>query len=141
MSSIPRFESEFLEGLAFAFRKRRKSLSHRSSAPECVKVYELVGDNRMERLEIYLPKCGKAMLRLHAWPDRQIWLDARQPTKMGWAWAWTREGRLSGSCGAQEAFGALEETFDRLFEMTSSRTIELSEPWATLIANGPKPVR
>ncbi|MGA7713873.1 MAG: hypothetical protein WCA81_18415 [Rhizomicrobium sp.] len=141
MSNAPRFESEFLEGLAFAFRKRRKSLSHRASGAECVKVYELVGDERMERLEIYLPKYGKVMLRLHAWPDRKIWLDARQSTKKGWAWAWTREGRLLGSSGAPEAIAALETTFDRLFEMTSSRTNELSEPWATLIANGPKPVR
>lgn len=141
MNQSVHFESEFLEELSIAYRKRRKSLSHRASSADLAKTYELVETERMERLEIYLPNYDKVVLRLHAWPDRSIWLDARRSSKQGWVWSWTHEGRLLRSHGAKEVIEALEETLDTLFEMNSLRTQELSGPWNALLAQGPKEVR
>ena len=135
----PRFQDEFLESLAVSFRKRRKSLSHRTRRAEVAKVYELVDGKKLERLEIDLVKYDEASLRLHAWPDRLIWLDARRLTKKGWAWSWTREGRLLGE--PRLVIAALEQTLDILFEMDASRTRELDGPWSQLLARGPIEIR
>lgn len=138
MSNDPRFDSEFLEELALAFRKRRKALRHKATGAGYAKVYERIGDEKVERLEIHLPKHDGALLRLHAWPDRMIWLDARRSAKTGWAWSWTKEGRLLGTCSAVDAVQTLEATFDHLFEMTAAQVDELSEPWNALLAGGPR---
>ena len=141
MNQFPRFDSEFLEGLAFAFRKRRKALSHRAQSAEYAKVYELIEGEKTERLEIHLPYFDWGLLRLHAWPDRQIWLDARRSAKKGWAWKWTYDGRLLGNCAASDVIKALEDTLDPLPRMDSSRTHELSGPWSRLLATGPREVK
>src|SRR3954468_7139072 len=129
MSSSPRFQDDFLESVAFAFRKRRKALSHRARHAEFAKVYELMGAEKLERLEIDLAKYDGASLRLWAWPDRQIWLDARLLAKTGWVWSWTHEGRLLGERSAADAIKALEHTYDMLYEMDAVRASTLSEPW------------
>lgn len=136
---IPLFESEFLENVARAFRKRRKALSHRTTRADYAKVYDVKGTERHERLEIYLDelRLRGALLRLHAWQNRWIWLDARRGTKTGWAWSWSLEGRLLGECSGQNVIEALEETHDLLYQMDSSRTPELSEPWKKLLGRGP----
>src|ERR1700687_369405 len=110
MNQSPRFQDAFLENVAVAFRKRRKSLSHRAESAEYAKVYEVAGTRKTERLEVHLPMWDWGLLRLHAWPDRMIWLDACRPSKKGWVWAWTYEGRLLGECAASDVIKALEET-------------------------------
>jgi hypothetical protein len=141
MSNAPRFDSEFLESVAFAFRKRRKAIRHQACSADLAKVYELVNADRMERLEIYVRTHDGAVLRLHAWPDRVIWLDARQSAKKGWAWSWTREGRLLGTHGAPDVIRALETTFALFYKMNHSRSQELSGPWSALLAQALKVVR
>jgi len=37
--NTPRFQDEFLDGLATAFRKRRKALTHLANGAEYAKVY------------------------------------------------------------------------------------------------------
>src|SRR5690349_15729681 len=107
MTAVPRFESEFLESLATAFRKRRKSFKHRGRGADLVKVYELVDGARIEKLEIELDHF-KQVLRLHAWPDRSIWLGAGEATKKVQAWSWTSEGRVLGAHKPQRIIMALE---------------------------------
>ena len=137
----PHFQSEFLESVALAFRKRRKALSHRASSADLAKVYELVDGEKIERLEIHLPKYDNVLLRLHAWPDKLVWLDARRSSKEGWIWSWTHEGRLLGAHKAPEVIRALEDTLGLLFEMNASRTQELCSPWDRLLAQGPKELK
>jgi hypothetical protein len=141
MGPFPRFQDEFLESLAFAFLKRRKSLSHRASHADFAKVYERMGSETAARLEIDLVNYDDASLRLWARPDRKIWLDARRPAKKGWAWSWTREGRLLGERSASAVIAALEETYDMLYEMDASHASALGGPWTRLLAQGPKAVR
>ena len=141
MNQAPRFESEFLDDLATAFRKRRKSLSHRAEAAEFSKVYELVGTEKVERLEINLPYWNRGALRLHAWPDRIVWLDARKRAKKGWEWVWTIDGRIIGDAKLPDIIKALGDTLSLLHEMDASRVDEFNTVWRPLIAQGPREVR
>jgi len=131
-----RFQDEFLESIAVAFRKRASSIRHRASRMELSKVYELVDREKVERLEIDLLSVGKTSLRLHAWPDRLIWLDARRPTKKGWTWSWTYEGRLLAS--TVDVIASMELSLDLLAGMETSRTGELDQLWVRLLARGPR---
>jgi hypothetical protein len=134
------FDDEFLQSVAEAFRRRRKALNHRASRADCQKVYEVSESSRTERLEIYLEDGTRqrgALLRLHAWPDRWIWVDARRSTKTGWAWEWTYEGRLLGKHAGQDVVEALEKTYDLLPSMDAALTQELVKPWKRLLAKGP----
>lgn len=103
---------------------------------ELSKVYELVDREKVERLEIDLLSVGKTSLRLHAWPDRLIWLDARRPTKKGWTWSWTYEGRLLAS--TVDVIASMELSLDLLAGMETSRTGELDQLWVRLLARGPR---
>jgi hypothetical protein len=141
MARYPRFQDEFLESICIAFQKRRKSLSHRASYADIAKVYERRGPDAEEHVEIDLVKYDRALLRLWAWPDRFIWLDARRPTKKGWDWSWTRDGRLVGSSSAPDVIAALEATYDTLYEMNADRADELNEPWVRVLARGPVAAR
>jgi hypothetical protein len=140
MNQIPHFESEFLERLSFAFRKRRKALSHLAEGAEFAKVYELIADKKTERLEIHLPYFNWGLLRLHAWPDRQVWVDARCPAKKGCAWSWTYDGRLLGDTSVTDIILALEGTIITFQHMDDSRTHEISSLWERLLARGPREV-
>jgi len=139
MSPIPRFQDDFLESLAFSFRKRHKALKHYVRHAEFAKTYDWIGPERSERLEISL--YDGAWLTLHAWPNRHIWLDARRREKIGPRWKWNFEGRLLGDVPTTNVVEALEETIALLFEMDAPRTHVLNGPWTRLLAQGPKPVR
>ncbi len=80
---------------------------------------------------------NRGLLRLHAWPDRWVWLDARCPTKKGWAWSWTYEGRLLGEHSASAIIKTIEDTLGPLHRMDSSKTDEFSTLWKPLLARGP----
>jgi hypothetical protein len=143
MARFPRFQDEFLESVSVAFQKRQKSFSHRASDADVAKVYERRTERRgaEEYLEIWLVAYDSASLRLWAWPDRFIRLEARRPMKKGLAWSWAYDGRLLGERSASEVIAALEETYGLFYEMEASRTNAFSGPWERLLARGPQAIR
>ncbi|HEX2592740.1 MAG TPA: hypothetical protein VHL34_14655 [Rhizomicrobium sp.] len=143
MPDSPNFQSEFLEDVATAFRKRRKTLKHHARIAEFAKVYELVDGEKMERLEIRIGNDSRnaALLRLHAWPDRLIWLGASRSMKVGWLWEWTYEGRLLGEHRGNAIVAALEETFALMYQMNQASVHLLNAPWKPLLGRGPVEVQ
>jgi len=143
MNNQPHFESEFLESLADAFRRRRRSLSRRACRVELAKTYEAGKDGKQERLEIEIGGiAGKGpVLKFHAWSDRMVWIDARSPAKQGWAWTWTADGRLTGDCSSRVLIETLEETYELTGDMSSARTVTLDGQWKPLLARGLTVVR
>ncbi len=143
MDTTPRFESEFLEGLATAFRQRRRSLSQSACRVELAKTYEVEGEEKHERLEIEIGGVvGRGpVLRFHAWADRLIWIDTRRATKQGWAWSWSNEGRFADEYGPRHFIEALENTYALLDEMSPGRTATLDGIWKPLLAQSPKTVK
>jgi len=95
----------------------------------------------VEKLEVELRPWAndeKVSVRLFAWTDRWVCIDARAATKNGWAWQWTFEGRLLGEFGGREIVGGLENTLDCVHNMDPRKTRELADIWGSLLAQGPK---
>jgi hypothetical protein len=144
MTIVPSFENPHLSEIATAFRKRRRALTHKLASAELIKVFEDRKAGRSEGLEITLKKRvpGRGpILVFRLWVDRWVWIDARLAEKKGWTWEWTVDGRLAGTAHAKQIIEILEETSDRLFDMDSTRTDELSALWSAILAKGPIAVR
>ena len=83
--------ADFSVALIEALRKRSKALSRRGTKVECTPVKEIVDGQEFERgrtdLTItYRVEGAHVELRVHAWGDRWIWVDARRSSKAGWVW-------------------------------------------------------
>jgi hypothetical protein len=53
---------------------------------------------------------GRSVLvRLHAWPDRWVWVDARHSVRGGWRWEFTAEGRFLPAPGPRALCARLEQ--------------------------------
>lgn len=141
MSVLPVFEDEFLKALVESFRRRRKALSHKSSAIQVEKVREVEGNQETEKLEITLENYDNISVRLHVWADRWMWLDARKGSKCGWIWTWQEEGWPLRPSNCREIVEALEGTHDLAFGMEPTRTHEFSALWNSILARGPTGVR
>lgn len=133
MDETPHFQNAFLDSLAAAFRTRRRSFSEKACHVELTKS---VGADGQEQLEIVMGGIvGKGpKLKFHAWSDRRVRVDARQPAKLGWAWSWSHDGNLVDECGPRAFIEALEATYALIGEMTPSRTATLDATWKPLIA-------
>ena len=141
MDQEAHFESEFLESLAAAFRRRRKAISHGSQQASCAKVYESTARQKLERLEIHIQMRTRGKFRLHAWPDRMVWLDARKSAKAGWAWEWTLDGRLLGQADIGLIIGAVEKSLELFYEIDGPQVHKFAPVWIRLVAQGPKKVQ
>ncbi len=132
MDETPHFQNAFLDSLASAFRTRRRSLSEKACHVELTKS----NGHEHEELEIQLGGIvGKGpVLKFHAWADRRVRIDARQPAKLGCAWSWTRAGRLADECGPRTFIAAIAGTYALIGDMTPSRTATLDATWKPLLA-------
>lgn len=142
MSRVPPFDDEFLESTAVSLRKRTKALGHLVPHVDISKVYD-AGTVRRERLEVSLSgyQSNNPTLRMHVWPDRWVWVDARELSKRGWVWAWTYEGRLLGDRSGRDLVATLENSYHGLSNMDGTRTHELTALWKPLLARGPVEIR
>lgn len=139
----PKFENTLLENLAFSLRKRHKALKHKVGKLDCERIIELADGQRVEKMELALHPLASGhsvCLRVFAWEDRWIWLDARAATKRGWAWEWTYEGRLLGEYSGREIVEGIETTLTSILGIESRGTGELTDVWAGLLAQGPKAI-
>jgi hypothetical protein len=54
---------------------------------------------------------GRSVLvRVHAWPDRWVWIDARHSLRGGWHWQFTTQGRFVDAGGARALVANVEKT-------------------------------
>jgi hypothetical protein len=137
MSGNVVFENAFLETLAASFSKRRKAIRHKSRTAELGKAYDVEGEARVERLEVAIDNF-EMRLRLHAWPDRYLWVDTRplKTTKgVGWSWEWTAEGRYASGSETNPIIDAVEET------MAGEGADAFDRIWRPLLASGPRLIR
>jgi hypothetical protein len=146
MSQIPTFDNDFLEDVAYGLRKRRKAISRMFSLVECYKVYETFHGRKEEKLELHIDENTSRRspgLRLFAWVDRSLWIDARAISdkgKKGWKWTWTAEGRLVGGLSGCNLVSAIEQSSRLLHGMDGSQTGRFDEIWNPLLARGPMTV-
>jgi hypothetical protein len=129
-------KSAFLTDTLAALSKRRKALRHKLRHISVERVLERTEGNEWEKLEVSCEALGPR-LRLFVWQDRWVFVDARTPTKEGWAWEFTTQGRLVGGVEARALVAALEATIEASF-LESSAALE--RVWTPLLATGPRPV-
>jgi hypothetical protein len=49
------------------------------------------------------------IVRVHAWPDRWVWIDARHSIRGGWRWQFTTQGRFTHAAGARALVANVEK--------------------------------
>jgi hypothetical protein len=129
-------ESPFLDDLLSSLTRRRKAIKHRVRALRAERVSDSSDGLESAKVEIQCDLLApRTMLRLNAWADRWIWVDARRSGKSGWVWQFTTEGRLLGDQLARELVAALEASIGAQGIESDLRAI-----WAPILAQGPRRV-
>ncbi|MCG8593929.1 MAG: hypothetical protein MI785_06070 [Kiloniellales bacterium] len=133
----PSFESAPLSDLVKSLKKRSKALKHKTETLSCERVLVEEGSVRVEKFELVMSSYRRVALRFFLWEDGWAWVDARQPSKKGWVWVWTYEGKLLGRYGGKEVEEALEMTLDSVCETPAETLKALTQIWKPLLAQGP----
>jgi hypothetical protein len=132
---------DFTDDVTACVKKRSRAIKYRGAKMRFDRVKELevgidAGARRVD-LEISHRIQGSLIsVRLVAWGDRWVWVDARKGGKSGWVWFKTIEGRFIGPNGAQDLMRRLEATLDVSHQQDPQAHIE--EIWSSCLAQGPK---
>ena len=127
----------FLADVGSALAKRRKAIRHKVRNIAVEKLVERSDGYEGEKIEVELTVAGQSF-RLHIWEDRWTFIDARRPEKgTGWAWEFTRQGRLVGGVDARALVELLEQSIEAA---TLQSSAALEGLWAPLLATGPRSV-
>jgi len=132
----PEFSSEFLEGISSSVRRRRKSIKNKVREYSVDKIIEATDNRRHEKLELeFLLSVNRATVRAYFWDDRLAWIDIRQPSKNGWIFEWSKEGRIGG---VSEKFivKALESSLDISHKFNKRSNEDLADCWEQIILSG-----
>ena len=134
---IPRFEDQQLEQISDSLRRRRRALRNKTRSINLDRVIESEGGCRTEKLELTVEPLvpRRAYVRVFLWADRFIWVDARQPSKNGWRFSWSKEGQLVGRKRGQLQ-KTIEQTIDELAGDPTRVDATLEELWAPIISTG-----
>lgn len=127
MTDQPEFEAPALSEIVRAIRKRSKALKRSFSEIGLEKVHDDAHSPPMECLNVSLrigPSPSGPRIKLRVWADRWAWVDARQPSKKGWLWASTSEGRIAGGKTGADFVSALESFYTLLPDRDHSGDIE-----------------
>jgi hypothetical protein len=129
-------ESTFLDELLSSLRRRRKAIRHRTRTLRFERVSDSIDGSESAKVEIECVLLApRTVLRLSAWEDRWVWVDARRSGKIGWVWQFTAEGRLLGNRLARELVSAFEASIGDQGSEAALRAI-----WAPILAQGPRRV-
>ncbi len=139
MPYLPSSENEFLANVLASMKKRQRAIKYKTKAMTCDKVIETHDDVRKEKLEASFRRT-ESNLRAFIWEDRWVWIDFRSPSKRGWRWEWSFEGRLLPAHDGRMLVDALEKTLDAAPRDDESDVSAFGEIWRILLAQGPKPV-
>lgn len=140
----PSFNDPFLESIRFSLSKRSKALKHNTQSCSFERVWEGELDSRIEKIEICLnlhDDSRGTRVRLYAWDNGWLWLDARAAQKKGWRWEWSYEGRRLGEFDGRDIVAALEDTISAASFREAGETDDFTEIWQNMLARGPAPVR
>ena len=68
------------------------------------------GDFHRGETTIQLRVDGRSVIvRVHVWPDRWVWIDARHSVHGGWRWQFTTQGRFVNVGGARALVSNVEK--------------------------------
>jgi hypothetical protein len=131
-----RSSATFLDDVQLAIASRRKPLRYKVRGLEVQRSAD--GESEKLAIECMLQGIQRTVVRLLVWPDRWIWIDARQSSKAGWIWQFTTEGRLRGGLPAATLSQALEDSLAAAHAGSQASSEELRKLWEPLLARGPQ---
>ena len=138
MLVLPTSTVTCLASVISAVQSRAEELEQRYRAVSCRK--DMVEQNGVwrERLVLELTRISPfyRLVRMHAWDDRWVWIDARQAGQNRWIWSWTLEGRLAAGLGGRDLLDAIERS-ERLF--TRDDRVGLKAVWRDVLVGDRQP--
>lgn len=136
----PTFKSEFLDDISNSLSRKSKSIKNTVSSYSCDKVYEIDGEQKIEKLELvfFLLGANKVRITIDIWDSRWAWIDIRLPSKSGWVFEWQKEGRV-GYIEAKDFTDTVLKTIRLPYLNSDSSHLQkmLEEIWKKITINGP----
>ncbi|NQX95472.1 MAG: hypothetical protein HRT64_11260, partial [Erythrobacter sp.] len=103
-------QSDFVEDLLFALKKRSKALKHKNARPEVTRFLEEIDEEQVERVEINFRRLSQQTLILTVWGDRMVHIQAFEPNPdKGWKFQYDLFGRALGETNGKTLVVAIEE--------------------------------
>lgn len=134
---------DFARDVASCLAKRSKAIKHRGARVELHLAEAKPPDDPSASVEIsvsYAVQGATVRLRVIAWDDRWIWVDARRSTKQGWAWSVTCQGRFLDQSGPSGVIRRVEESLSATRNPDDAIPSLVKEIWADCLAQGPRSV-
>ena len=133
----------FLNEVLASLGRRRKAIRHKARFT-VEKVVERTDGDEREKLEITcaLYFARDTSVRLFAWQDRWLWVDARSFQKSeGWIWQFTARGRAIGGLDGRSLVAALEASIAASSQVNEENAALLQSIWQRVLAVGPSVVK
>ena len=132
MLVLPTSTVTCLASIISATQSRAAELERRYRAVSCRKIMVEQTGGLREGVALELTRIEPLyrLIRVHAWDDRWVWIDARQADKTRWIWSWTLEGRLAPGLGGLHLLDAIERS-ERLF--TRDDRVGLKDVWRDVL--------
>ncbi|ESS72062.1 hypothetical protein MGMO_74c00140 [Methyloglobulus morosus KoM1] len=140
MDPLPVFKSTFLESIVFAVKKRSKAIKNKVTSYSVERVIEKNDNKNYEKIELeFKTQMNRMLLRFYFWDDRIAWIDIRQPSKNGWIFEWSVEGRI-GASDPKEIFHSIEQSIEITNSISEvSKREALDRLWSSILLSGPRP--
>jgi len=133
-------QSPVLQEIVESLRRRGRSLKYSGGLLRVERVIETSPEGDRERLEVLYRASRRPrapMVRVHAWSDRWVWVDAREQGNEGWKWSCEAQGRFARQPVGKELVRALEGTI-RIVGAAAEREANFRQIWLPLLAAGPR---
>jgi hypothetical protein len=76
------------------------------------------------------------IVRVHAWPDRRVWIDARHSIRGGWRWQFTTQGRFVNAVGARALVANVEKMLRTAQRPAGEVPDAMRAIWSDLLIGG-----
>lgn len=140
MDRLPEFETTDLKAFAAALAARSKALKRRFFDVALCRGADSGGDypEIAEATFRKLRSPKSKSIRLVIWPDRWVWVDAREAGPAGWKWSFNAEGRISSAKTWADLIRSVED-LDVLFSSSADHSMvdRASAAWDAVLLKGP----
>ncbi len=77
-------------------------------------------------------------ITINTWPDRWVWIDAREGSKSGWLWSFNAEGRLAGGKNWTDLINGIKEMNEKIDTDVAENGWQTTlKIWNKLLLTGP----
>jgi len=139
MNNYPIFDNHSLNDFVSSIKARSKSLKSKYYYINIEKVIEGVeGFDAKAELTLRKSRSHKSItVRLNVWPDRWVWVDAREASDKGWLWSFNEEGRLAGGKNWSDVIRCAEAMAEIFTAGVDNGAKKAGEIWRKTLVKGP----